>query len=579
MFSGGAVAWTRPSNAGVCRARAAPPGEVVRLDARLTKLVRGESQTRLVLGELLEFLAQRGGHHELGFSSLGAYARERCGRSARWAGESRLLAQRVAKLPQLRAALAGGAVGWCMAELVARHATAKTDTALTELALRSTVREMRALLVTKPDSSEVDKPSSERVQRADLDMVTLGMTLGAADAWLWQWTRRFAEHAFGERTTEGFVHALLSESYSSLSHVLPANDLEAFEQSEREADAVARWRQQLDAWREESEERCEENFHARGPGGKQAAVVFELPRSLRALDARIGQLSRELSQREVELGRAARAFHEAEGWRRLGYATESQYVRERLGISPSSFKAKIALARRWCPRVRGALGAGEIGYEAALLISRVATAETAGAWIERARARTVKHLEEDVRAAELSRGVGGRAVPPPEETLREIRELESHVLSGDRDAVLEAQGQMSAALGAGPASVRVDLRVARDTARFWRALAGVMHKHLSRCTSFVRFLCDQFWKAWRHLTVRSEKYAHIYARDRYTCSSPVCSRHDVTPHHVQFRSQGGSDEDDNVIALCTWCHLEGVHGRRLAVSGSAGGLKWELGRR
>ena len=40
---------------------------------------------------------------------------------------------------------------------------------------------------------------------------------------------------------------------------------------------------------------------------------------------------------------------------------------------------------------------------------------------------------------------------------------------------------------------------------------------------------------------------------------------------------GGSDADENVIALCTWCHLEGVHGGRIEVTGRAGELSWDLG--
>ena len=75
-----------------------------------------------------------------------------------------------------------------------------------------------------------------------------------------------------------------------------------------------------------------------------------------------------------------------------------------------------------------------------------------------------------------------------------------------------------------------------------------MRRHLPRDTSFVRFLCDTFWKAWRHLTVRSEKYAHIYARDCYTLLEPrVLAGATSPPHHVRFRSRGGIDDDDNVI--------------------------------
>ena len=74
-------------------------------------------------------------------------------------------------------------------------------------------------------------------------------------------------------------------------------------------------------------------------------------------------------------------------------------------------------------------------------------------------------------------------------------------------------------------------------------------------------------------------YGQIYLRDRYRCTSPVCHRQDVTPHHLTFRSAGGSDEDDNVAAVCTWCHLFGIHGGRIRAGGTAQQIHWELGAR
>jgi hypothetical protein len=53
---------------------------------------------------------------------------------------------------------------------------------------------------------------------------------------------------------------------------------------------------------------------------------------------------------------------------------------------------------------------------------------------------------------------------------------------------------------------------------------------------------------------------------------------DVTPHHLRFRSAGGSDEPDNLAAVCTWCHLLGIHEGRIRVVGPAGRARWELGR-
>jgi hypothetical protein len=53
----------------------------------------------------------------------------------------------------------------------------------------------------------------------------------------------------------------------------------------------------------------------------------------------------------------------------------------------------------------------------------------------------------------------------------------------------------------------------------------------------------------------------------------------VTPHHLKFRSAGGSDEDDNVVSVCAWCHLHGIHGGRIRALGAADHIRWELGPR
>lgn len=557
MFPAGFNSSGRGGRARERSATAAPFAEVERLDARLAELARGSGRARLVLGELLEALASRGGHHELGYSSLEAYARERTGQSGRWAVESRTLARRLAERPLLRAALAAGALGWCKTELVARHAEPDTEAELLALALGSTVRELRAHFARTEPDRETDEAG---------ETCTLTLTLGQRDAWLFAWTRRFAEHVAGKLDTDELVSALLAEAFNTLGGAMPSNDV-----GERA------WRAQLAEWRQESERRCEANFAARGPGGAAGVVTAFPPLGARELDARIAALSAEFAAAEVELARTALTFHRAEGARRLGYSTEAQYARERLGLSASSFRAKLTLARRLLAPVRGALARGELGLEAALAISRVATRETAVAWLSRARERTVKHLLEDVRAAELVRDLGGSAAPPAPETVRELHDLEGRLLGGARDAVLEAGSQMSARLGARVGRVRLRLRVTRDTARFFRGLEAALGRHLPRGVSFTELLCFLFWDAWKHLCARDEAYARVYARDRYTCSSPVCSRHDVTPHHIRFRSQGGSDEEDNVTALCTWCHLEGVHGGHIEVTGQAGALSWRFG--
>jgi hypothetical protein len=117
-----------------------------RLDAQLVSFAPAEAALRLRLGQVLDVLG-RGGHFELGFSSLGAYALERCDRSVRWVEAARCLARRLAHLPELRRAMtlggAFGSVSWSMDELLARVAQPQNEGPWIEMAQSRTVRETR----------------------------------------------------------------------------------------------------------------------------------------------------------------------------------------------------------------------------------------------------------------------------------------------------------------------------------------------------------------------------------------------------------------------------------------------------
>ena len=120
-------------------------------------------------------------------------------------------------------------------------------------------------------------------------------------------------------------------------------------------------------------------------------------------------------------------------------------------------------------------------------------------------------------------------------------------------------------------------RVSVSLCDWWHTLERQARPWLPRGMSWVRFLCLTFWRAWQHVVGVSVAYGRVYVRDRCRCSSPVCNRRDVTPHHLVFRSAGGSDEDGNVTSLCTWCHLFGVHGGRIRARGTAAHIFWEIG--
>jgi hypothetical protein len=232
------------------------------------------------------------------------------------------------------------------------------------------------------------------------------------------------------------------------------------------------------------------------------------------------------------------------GAQELGYASDRQYWEERLGLCVTSVKERQTLAHRVSrfPALWHAIEDGEVGLAAGKLLACIVTQETEKAWVDRARRRTFKHLREEVRAAEVrARLDGGVPGPPGEGTIPPMDD--------DPTAVRpEKMGRVAVRLWMSADLKALFLAVERA----WR-LAGRPYG------DFLRFLCVAFWKAWEHTFESDVAYANIYDRDGWQCASPTCTRRDVTPHHLKFRSQGGGEDEENLVTLCSCCHLQGIH--------------------
>lgn len=511
-------------------------------------------------------------------------------------------------------------------------------------AARAAGTEERVATAAK-DIANTEDDGLGNLQSGGDEICTLTCTVDREDAWLFEATRCL----LGQLGVHGSIaqsEALLAESQATLLELLPAGTIALDRLQACQQPCV----EQLRRWRDEAEASCETNIlreliSSRAASSKPAERLLTVAvesslgiaplehASCTALDQEVRALAAALAAHELELSLLVLRFHRANGWRRLGYATETQYARERLGLSRSSLMARRMLALRLekLPGVAAALGAAQIGVEAALQLVRVATAKTEAAWIERARRRTIKHLREEVAAALTAVRLAGESdCPPPDDTdMAAFQALEQAVVSGrfgqsqsasDGPGVSASQStssprdlsepasearrawcvmlgslaswldgalQMSAAgpnAAAGRARsvagrVELRLRMSREVYVWWRGLEAQARGWLPSGVSWLRFLCLSVWHAWRHLLGADVAYGHIYIRDRFRCTSPVCNRRDVTPHHLVFRSAGGSDEDHNVASFCTWCHLLGVHGGRIRALGTAGHIHWELGPR
>lgn len=424
----------------------AAPAKLTQLDQLAAELGHELGPIRLAFGEALNALERRLGYHELGFSSLSAYATEHAGKPKRWVAESRALATSLEHLTTLRRQLLSGRLPWTRAELLAKlverslaiHDIANPDAARALLPALELSWLFRSSGLTCRELSEHLRSLSDgarSVLSAD-NWRLLTLTVPTEDTWWFHAAARTFRRVAERKDLDAFFEALLAETQNTLCG-------ESVTREDQRFDARERWRAQLDQWRTHAERLCERARDALVRPGRHAGRRHSstwpasdelLTWSLPALNQHVIALARRLHINTVALGRCADQLHGVEAWRRLGFASPGHYARDRLGVSLSSLKQKRALARRLVvlPRLAHALEAGQLGSVAASLVARVATSKTEQRWVERARQRTVKHLREEVSFVEriLRSRPGHPGWPPTPAVMRAELALRGSIVSG-----------------------------------------------------------------------------------------------------------------------------------------------------
>ncbi len=566
------------------------------------------------MGELLDALFVTRGHHELGFSSMSAYVVERAGESGRWGQETRALARRLRErnLRHLRGALVSGQVSWSTAEVLSRHAQPDTELALI---CASAGRTVRAVQIELAGDSHTTHPVGAGASTVEPERKSRRRWVTPAELAMLHTSRLLVSYLTSAHVSdEALLTALLGEAESNLASMREASTsapaLCHASPEERFEAATAALNQLLESEQARSGAARSRGLEASSNSGRVTAPArattitpleaASVPSDPVALDAAIRQLAAQLRRQQLELADLANEVLKRRSWRALGFETAAQYAELRLGLSLSCLEHKATLARRLHrhPILRERLRAGVLGTEAALLLGRLlgrrAESALVEAWVERARTRTYRCLRDEVDVVLLALSFDPQASrsPPGPDELEAAADIERRVQSGEVfRSMLGARSpgpQTSVTLSAdlddrsrAPNSVPpAFLRLSDELYQHWRQIEAEFHALAGAERSFLGFMCTSLWSAWLpYLEAWDDKWAALYRRDRHRCQNPVCGRRDVTPHHIVFRAHGGTDELENMVSLCSWCHLEGVHRGRIRVEGRAGELRWQLGRR
>jgi hypothetical protein len=281
---------------------------------------------------------------------------------------------------------------------------------------------------------------------------------------------------------------------------------------------------------------------------------------------------------------------------RCGYASLREYAERMLGLSARQTEERLRVGRALAhlPELDGALASGKLSWSAVRELTRIATPENEGNWVNWADGRRAYDVEQAV--AEHVVGDGPEAAADPERVKHRLRfEVRAETMALFRDL----QAKVRADIGHDVDDDTLLFEIAR------RALGGPedvgrasYQVAVSRCEECGRTSIDAAGRSevvddavaemamcdGQHLgdverphvgapratqTIPPAVRRHVMRRDHMRCVVPGCRNHwFVDVHHLDPRCEGGGHDPERLAVLCG-SHHRAVHQGRLWLDGNA----------
>jgi hypothetical protein len=332
-------------------------------------------------------------------------------------------------------------------------------------------------------------------------------------------------------------------------------------------------------------------------GWVSSATAIARPGEWQHVDEQLRVLARQFVSLEAQLAQRLREAHRLQVWKHAGCVSMNEYLERVFGFSPRQARDRMLVAKRLAdlPVLETALRQGELPYSAVRELSRVALPSTESEWVEHARGKCLREIEDAVSQREP----GDVPSDPPRpdaapmrvtfevtpQTYAQLRQV-SKLLEDEVGHALEGDALLSSILDAVVAPPDAEARAGR--AKFMIALTTciwcqrtVQHGggttvaidevalERAQCDSQCIGPVDADEPATATQDVPPRMRRLIFHRDGYRCRVPGCrSARFLEVHHIVHREHGGTHDASNLLLLCGG-HHQLHHEGFITIEGSA----------